>query len=423
VNFNELGLDKPILKALAAQGYDKPTPIQSKAIPPILEGRDVVGLAQTGTGKTAAFTLPLLQQLARSKNTDRSNAVRVLILSPTRELAAQIHKAVRDYSRNLSLTSTCVVGGMSIKPQRKALAAGVDILIATPGRLLDLADQKAVRLNEVETFVLDEADQMLDIGFMPAIRRILSLVPNDRQTLLFSATMPKAIRELSARHLHEPVEVSVAPQAKTADKIEQSVRHLTREQKVGAVTDLIRAHAGKRVIVFTRTKRGADKVARRLASDGLNAAAIHGNKSQGQRKRALDAFRKGSCPVLIATDIAARGIDVPDVELVINYELPNVPEIYIHRIGRTARAGASGLAVSFCTGEERTCLRDIERLIKYKIPVIGTDGEIVETVEKVADAKPAPKRNGNGNSKQRWSSKKKNFARKQRSSKKPPRAA
>lgn len=423
MNFNELGLDKPILKALAAQGYDKPTPIQSKAIPPILEGRDVVGLAQTGTGKTAAFTLPLLQQLARSKNTDRSNAVRVLILSPTRELAAQIHKAVRDYSRNLSLTSTCVVGGMSIKPQRKALAAGVDILIATPGRLLDLADQKAVRLNEVETFVLDEADQMLDIGFMPAIRRILSLVPNDRQTLLFSATMPKAIRELSARHLHEPVEVSVAPQAKTADKIEQSVRHLTREQKVGAVTDLIRAHAGKRVIVFTRTKRGADKVARRLASDGLNAAAIHGNKSQGQRKRALDAFRKGSCPVLIATDIAARGIDVPDVELVINYELPNVPEIYIHRIGRTARAGASGLAVSFCTGEERTCLRDIERLIKYKIPVIGTDGEIVETVEKVADAKPAPKRNGNGNSKQRWSSKKKNFARKQRSSKKPPRAA
>lgn len=422
VNFNELGLDKLILKALDAQGYEKPTPIQSKAIPPILEGRDVVGMAQTGTGKTAAFTLPLLQRLTQSKSAAAHKTVRSLILSPTRELAAQIHKAVRDYSRNMSMTSTCVVGGMSIKPQRKALLNGVDILIATPGRLLDLADQNALRLDAVETFVLDEADQMLDIGFMPAIRRILSMVPNDRQTLLFSATMPKAIRELSARHLQDPVEVSVAAKAPTADKIEQSVRHLTREQKVGVVTDLIRAHDGQRVIVFTRTKRGADKVARRLASDGLNAAAIHGNKSQGQRKRALDAFRKGSCPVLIATDIAARGIDVPDVGLVINYELPNVPEIYIHRIGRTARAGASGVAVSFCSSEERSCLRDIERLIKYRIPEVGADGEIVATVDQVADARPAPKKKGPSN-KQRWSSKKKNFARKKRSDNKPSRAA
>ncbi len=307
LTFHHLGLESPILEALAAQGYDTPTPIQIKAIPPILEGRDVVGLAQTGTGKTAAFALPILQRIARAKGSNKSDAPRVLVLSPTRELAAQIHKSVCDYGRNLPLTSFCVVGGVSARPQRRALASGVDILVATPGRLLDLAAQNAVRLGAVETLVLDEADQMLDIGFMPAIRRIVRLVPANRQTLLFSATMPKENRALSAAHMRQPIDVSVAPAAATADRIEQSVLHLPQERKIGAVADLIRIHTGKRIIVFTRTKRGADRVAKRLAAEGLCAAAIHGNKSQAQRERALTAFRDGSSPVLIATDIAARG--------------------------------------------------------------------------------------------------------------------
>ncbi len=378
VKFSDLGLKKPILSTLAREGYQTPTPIQMQAIPPVLEGRDVVGLAQTGTGKTAAFALPLLHRLSDGHDGGHQGGaarpVRVLILSPTRELAAQIEKAVHVYSRDLPLRSTCVVGGVPIKRQINALRNGVDILVATPGRLEDLVSQKALRLDRVEAVVLDEADQMLDIGFMPAIRRILRLLPKGRQTLLFSATMPKEIKALSADHLRDPIEVSVAPVAATADRIDQTVMHMQSGDKVSAIAKLVRTHPGKRIIVFTRTKRGADKVAKKLNVEGLGAGAIHGNKSQGQRQRALATFREGRNPVLIATDIAARGIDVPGVELVVNYDLPNVPESYVHRIGRTARAGASGLAVSFCAGDEIKQLRAIEKLIRQEIPALAVDG-------------------------------------------------
>jgi ATP-dependent RNA helicase RhlE len=374
MNFESTGLSKPILTTLQELGYEKATPIQAQAIPPIMEGRDVVGLAQTGTGKTAAFTLPLLHRVNKTSEGGKHRPVRVLILSPTRELAAQIDKSVRDYGGRLPLKSTCVVGGVPIKRQINALRGGIDFLVATPGRLEDLVSQKAVRLDQVETVVLDEADQMLDIGFMPAIKRILKLLPKKRQTLLFSATMPKEIKALSQDHLQNPVEVAVATVAKTADKIAQSVMHLPPDGKVNAMTKLAKTHPGKRIIVFARTKRGADKIARKLVAEGIGAEAIHGNKSQNQRVRTLASFKNGKTLVLIATDIAARGIDVPGVELVVNYDLPNVPESYVHRIGRTARAGASGLAVSFCTSEEIKLLRAIERLIKIRIPALSADG-------------------------------------------------
>ncbi len=374
MNFESTGLSKPILTTLQELGYETATPIQAQAIPPIMEGHDVVGLAQTGTGKTAAFTLPLLHRVNKSSEGGKHRPVRVLILSPTRELAAQIDKSVRDYGGRLPLKSTCVVGGVPIKRQITALRGGVDFLVATPGRLEDLVSQKAVRLDQVETVVLDEADQMLDIGFMPAIKRILKLLPKKRQTLLFSATMPKEIKALSQDHLKNPVEVSVATVAKTADKIAQSVMHLPPDGKVNAMTKLAKTHPGKKIIVFARTKRGADKIARKLVAEGIGAEAIHGNKSQNQRVRTLASFKNGKTLVLIATDIAARGIDVPGVELVVNYDLPNVPESYVHRIGRTARAGASGLAVSLCTSEEIKLLRAIERLIKMKIPALAADG-------------------------------------------------
>ena len=366
--FSQLGLSKALLDTLDGLHLTTPTPIQVQAIPPVLEGRDVIGLAQTGTGKTAAFSLPILHRLAPGKKA-APKKVRALILSPTRELSAQIAKSVRDYGRRLHLTSTVVVGGVSIRPQIKALASGIDILIATPGRLMDLIEQRAVSLNEIEVVVLDEADQMMDIGFMPAIKRLLAMTPSTRQTLLFSATMPKEIRQLSDRHLKDPVEVSVIPAKKTADRVEHSVMHMQTPNKMGALAGLIRERKGERVIVFTRTKRGADKAVKRLDADGINAAAIHGNKSQGQRERALAGFRAGTVPVLIATDIAARGIDVPGVSLVVNYELPNVPEVYVHRIGRTARAGAEGTAVTFCAPDERSLLRDIEKMLKTEIPV------------------------------------------------------
>jgi len=377
VNFQELGLKKPILSTLAKQGYETPTPIQIQAIPPILEGRDVVGLAQTGTGKTAAFALPLLHRLTGKDLPGGFRPVRVLVLSPTRELAAQIEKSMRTYGGSMGLRTTCVVGGVPIKRQINTLRDGVDILVATPGRLEDLYSQRAVTFERVETIVLDEADQMMDIGFMPAIKRILKMLPKTRQTLLFSATMPKEIKALSNDYLNDPVEVSVAPVAATADRIDQTVMHMQHADKPSAIAKLVRSHPGKRVIVFTRTKRGADKVARKLNADGLGASAIHGNKSQGQRQRALDAFRGGKEPVLIATDIAARGIDVPDIQLVVNYDLPNVPESYVHRIGRTARAGASGLAVSFCAIDEIKQLRDIEKLIRTNIPALAVDGSLI----------------------------------------------
>jgi len=405
VKFTDLGLKKPILSIVASEGYETPTPIQMQAIPPILAGRDVVGLAQTGTGKTAAFALPLLHRLSDAKRGGDLRPVRVLILSPTRELAAQIEKSVHTYGRNLPLRSTCVVGGVPIRKQINILRGGVDILVATPGRLEDLVSQKVVRLDHVEAVVLDEADQMLDIGFMPAIRRILRLLPKKRQTLLFSATMPKEIKALSADHLSDPIEVSVAPVAATADRIDQTVMHMQSGDKVSAIAKLVRTHPGKRIIVFTRTKRGADKVAKKLNVEGLGAGAIHGNKSQGQRQRALATFRDGSNPVLIATDIAARGIDVPGVELVVNYDLPNVPESYVHRIGRTARAGASGLAVSFCAGDEVKQLRAIEKLIRQEIPALAVDGSAIPT-RQAANTPRKPKTGGRPNNRnRRWSGK------------------
>ncbi|MGE0847361.1 MAG: DEAD/DEAH box helicase [Flavobacteriaceae bacterium] len=395
MNFIELGLSKPITDILAEAGYAEPTPIQTKAIPLVLAGRDVVGLAQTGTGKTAAFGLPIIQRLAAERTGLRPGMVRALILSPTRELAAQIHDNLRRYSRGQSISTACVVGGVSAHPQRKALARGVDILVATPGRLLDLAEQKALSLSAVTAVVLDEADHMLGLGFIPVIRRIMSMVPAKRQTLLFSATMPKEIRELSNRYLDRATEISVVPEVATADRVDQRVMHMLPAEKPDALTALVAARPGARVIVFTRTKRGADKVAKRLAADGIGASAIHGNKSQNNRERTLKAFKSGTAPVLVATDIAARGIDVSGVELVVNYELPNVPEVYVHRIGRTARAGASGLAVSFCAGEERDYLRDIERLIGLRIPTDGDNATASagwDPLPRAAENKKRPRR-------------------------------
>lgn len=371
MTFESLGLSRPILNTLAQEGYEQPTPIQAQAIPEILKGRDVVGIAQTGTGKTAAFTLPLLHRLMANKIPTKANSVRVLVLSPTRELASQIEKAVRTYGAKLPLKSATVMGGVSMRPQRQKLSQGVDILVATPGRLLDLIDQKALDLKRVETLVLDEADQMLDIGFLPAIRKVIAMVPKERQMLLFSATMPKEIRQLTKQHLKDPAEISVTPVATTADRIDQSVMHVQQPSKMFVTSKMLKERLGEQTIVFTRTKRGADKVAKRLISDGIDAAAIHGNKSQSQREKALAAFRKGSLPVLIATDIAARGIDVPGVNLVINFDLPEVAEVYVHRIGRTARAGASGHAIALCSPEERKLLRAVEKLIRRDISVIS----------------------------------------------------
>ena len=397
MNFVELGLSPSILKTLANNNYDKPTPIQAQAIPPVLDGRDIIGLAQTGTGKTAAFSLPILHRLSVNM-TKGPRKIRALILAPTRELATQINDAIWTYSKGLGLRSSFVIGGVPIKKQKRQLADGVDILVATPGRLEDLISQNSCSLNDIETVVLDEADQMLDIGFMPAIRRLLSQMPKKRQTLLFSATMPKEISSLANDYLIDPVHTSVNPISKTADRIDQTVIHMENGAKPTAIFKLVQQHPGKRVIVFCRTKRGSDKVAKKLGAEGIGADAIHGNKSQGQRQRALDAFRKGDRPVLIATDIAARGIDIREVEVVVNYDLPNVPEAYVHRIGRTARAGASGFAVAFCSPEEQKLLRDIERVIKMKIPAKMADGSAVPAVYRsIERTKPTHHRPGSRN--------------------------
>jgi len=379
--FADLGLSSPILKKLERQGYEHPTPIQAGAIPPILAGKDVVGLAQTGTGKTAAFTLPLLQRVQEALERDSGHdnikrAIRVLILTPTRELAAQIDKAVRNYGENLTTRSACVVGGVNMKRQIKPLKQGVDLLVATPGRLEDLLGQKIITLDWIETVVLDEADQMLDIGFMPAIKRILALTPKDRQTLLFSATMPRQIRELSNKYMKSPVEISVSPASKTADNVSQSVMFIAQPDKTKAAIALLKTYKNKRVILFSRTKRGCDRIAKRLNANGLSAQPIHGNRSQNQRTRTLDAFRAGEVDILVATDVAARGIDIPGVELVLNFDLPQVAEAYVHRIGRTGRAGKSGTAIAFCNTEEASLLRDIEKIIKQRIPVRKDDGKV-----------------------------------------------
>ncbi len=369
--FSDLGLAQPILKALEASGYDTPTPIQQQAIPPLMEGRDLCGIAQTGTGKTAAFALPSLHHFATHIKPRPYNGCRMLVLSPTRELAAQIAEKFRDYGKYLGLQVQCVFGGMPIYSQKKKLQSGADILVATPGRLLDLIEQRALTLNDVEIFVLDEADQMMDLGFIHALKRIDLLLPKQRQSLFFSATMPKAIAELGNRFLNNPVRVSVTPQSTTAERVEQFATFVNAGEKQALLNYKLMDESIDRALIFSRTKHGADRIVRHLAGAGIKAAAIHGNKSQGQRTAAMQGFRHGHLKVLVATDIAARGIDVPGVSHVFNYELPNMPEQYVHRIGRTARAGADGIAFSFVAPDERGYLKDIERLTKIKLMSVG----------------------------------------------------
>jgi ATP-dependent RNA helicase RhlE len=368
LNFADFGLSRPIQTALAGAGYKNPTPIQGKSIPPIMAGRDLCGIAQTGTGKTAAFALPILERLAGG-GAAKPRACRALVLAPTRELASQIAQSFRAYGRGLGLTTAVVFGGVPQGRQARELARGVDILVATPGRLLDLVDQRLLSLAHVEILVVDEADQMLDLGFIVPLRRIVKLVPARRQTLFFSATMPASIAKLAGELLTDPVQVAVAPVATTVEKVDQKVIFAATADKPKLLQALLADPAMERVLVFTRTKHGADKVVRNLARAGVEAAAIHGNKSQPQRERALTAFKAGAARVLVATDIAARGIHVESVSHVVNYDLPNVPESYVHRIGRTARAGAAGVALSLCNGEERAFLRDIEKLTRMRVPV------------------------------------------------------
>ena len=367
--FTNLGLAAPIADAVHAEGYTTPTPIQAQAIPFILEGRDLLGLAATGTGKTAAFSLPILHRLTSKDGRTQRGRCRALILSPTRELADQIGESIRTYGRNSGLSSVVVVGGVPYGRQTAALTRGVDIIVATPGRLLDHIEAKHVRLDDVECFVLDEADHMLDLGFVPAIRRIVRLLPKERQNLFFSATMPKEIGVLAAEMLRNPERVSVTPPSTPAERIAQSVRFVESKERLGLLADAVSGKGNYRVLVFTRTKRGADRVVRDLDNRRIGAAAIHGNKSQPQRVRALNGFKDGSTPILVATDIAARGIDVDGIDLVVNYDLPNVPETYVHRIGRTARAGNSGVALSFCCPEDVSLLKAIEKLIRRQIPI------------------------------------------------------
>ncbi|MEE8226357.1 MAG: DEAD/DEAH box helicase [Kiloniellales bacterium] len=371
INFSELGLADSIQHALNARNHVIPTPIQARAIPELLAGRDVLGIAQTGTGKTAAFALPILHQLSQRRGNNRPRSPRALILAPTRELAIQIGDEFHAYGKHLHLRQTVIVGGVSQKPQVNALFRGVEILIATPGRLLDLMGQRRLSLEAVEFFVLDEGDRMLDMGFVRDVRKIVSALPKTRQSLLFSATMPDEVARLSGEILVDPVRVEVTPQATPIERLEQSIYHVDSAGKRALLASILGDPALSRVIVFTRTKHRANRVAEHLGKCGVAAEAIHGNKTQGARQRALKRFRAGEARVLVATDIAARGIDVDGVSHVINYELPNEPESYIHRIGRTARAGAGGVALSFCDPTERGYLRGIERLIRRQLTVIG----------------------------------------------------
>ena len=366
MRFEDLRLNEPLLRAVRAAGYEKTTPIQAKAIPHILAGKDVLGCAQTGTGKTAAFALPILQRLSRGsiRRGEPARRIRTLVLAPTRELAQQIHDSFRTYGQHTNIRQAVVFGGVNQNPQARAIRAGVDVLVATPGRLLDLIGQGLVSLGYVEILVLDEADRMLDMGFLPDIRRLLAQVPEGRQTLLFSATMPASIRKLAHNILHEAVPVQVAPRVSApAPTVEHWIYRVEKPNKTKLLTSLLDHTAYSRVLVFTRTKHGADRVVRLLGRARLDAAALHGNKSQGARTRALAAFRSAKTPILVATDIAARGLDVEDISHVINYDLPHEPETYVHRIGRTGRAGGSGKAVSFCTSEDRDDLQAIERLL------------------------------------------------------------
>jgi ATP-dependent RNA helicase RhlE len=368
--FSQLGLNAALLKSLEAEGYTTPTPIQAQAIPHVLAGKDLLGIAQTGTGKTAAFALPILHRLAADRRPALRLGARTLVLSPTRELATQIAQSFKTYGRHMNLTVALMYGGVPHRPQVTAVSRGVDILVATPGRLIQHIEERSVVLSGTEILVLDEADQMLDMGFIRPIRQILSRISAKRQSLFFSATMPKEIGALAAEMLRNPERVAVAPAATMVDRVRQSVIHVEPQRKQSLLVELFADPAMRRTLVFTRTKRGADKVARHLEAAGIKVAAIHGNKSQGAREAALHAFRAGRIRGLIATDIAARGIDIDEVTHVVNFDLPHVPESYVHRIGRTARAGADGIAISLCGREERPLLRDIERLTRQSIASI-----------------------------------------------------
>ncbi|MEM9312975.1 MAG: DEAD/DEAH box helicase, partial [Pseudomonadota bacterium] len=394
--FSDLGLSQPVLQALDLKGYSIPTPIQEQAIPPVLEGRDLLGIAQTGTGKTAAFMLPSIDRLRDADNRIPFKSCRMLVLAPTRELAGQIAASAKDYGALAGLKVQSIVGGTSVNKDRNKLHRGTDILVATPGRLLDLIDQKAFNLSGVEVLVLDEADQMLDLGFIHALRRINQLVPKERQTLFFSATMPKQIRELVSGYCRNPVQVSVTPESTTAERIEQFLFMVQQDEKI-ALLELILSERHSvpgeldLVLIFTRTKHGADRVVKKLSQRGIAANAIHGNKTQGQRLRALDEFKRGKTKILIATDVAARGIDIPGVSHVINYELPNVPEQYVHRIGRTARAGRDGVAIAFCAEDERAYLKDIQKTIGASLERLDLPENFRAVVEGVGPTKPPPR--------------------------------
>jgi len=372
--FKELDLIEPLQRAVAEQGYERPTPIQAQAIPLLLDGRDVLGCAQTGTGKTAAFSLPILQHLAEHPGPRGKPKIRVLVMTPTRELAAQIGESFGAYGRHLRCKHTVIFGGVNERPQIATLRSGIEILVATPGRLLDLAGRGFVDLGSVDFFVLDEADRMLDMGFVRDVRRVLTMLPPKRQNLLFSATMPESIRTLADSFLQNPEFIAVTPQATTVERIDQSVMFVDRGNKRHLLVDIIKASQVERAIVFTRTKHGANRLTKQLIKADMNALAVHGNKSQGARKRALDGFRNGEVTILVATDIASRGIDVDGVSHVFNFDLPNEPESYVHRIGRTARAGRDGVAVSFCDATETEYLIDIERTIGQAVPRV-TDHE------------------------------------------------
>ena len=378
--FKDLNLIEPILRALNTEGYSTPTPIQEQSIPVALAGRDLLGCAQTGTGKTAAFAIPILQHLyAEKSNGQRTKGIRALILTPTRELAIQIDESIAAYGRHLGLKHLVVFGGVSQHPQTAALRSGTDILIATPGRLLDLMQQGYISLSNIGIFVLDEADRMLDMGFIHDVKKVIAKLPSKRQTLFFSATMPNEIATLADSILNEPVRVEVTPVSSTAQTIQQSMFFVEKTDKKHLLLHLLKDRSIERVLVFARTKHGSDKVVKDLANHGVPAEAIHGNKSQNARQRALSNFKSGATRVLVATDIAARGIDVDNLTHVINYELPNVPETYVHRIGRTGRAGASGTAFSFCDREEREFLRDIQKLIGATIPVVNEHPFVMAT--------------------------------------------
>jgi ATP-dependent RNA helicase RhlE len=373
INFAGLGVAEPILRALAQENYTTPTPIQTRAIPALLAGRDLLGIAQTGTGKTAAFGLPLLQKLSIGHVPPAPRQCKALILAPTRELAVQIEESLRVYGKYLNLKRAVILGGVSANTQINTMKGGVDIVVATPGRLLDLVQQKMIRLDAVQMLIIDEADRMFDMGFIRDVRKIVNYLPKDRQSMLFSATMPDDVIKLVGDVLKNPERIEVAPQSKTADRVVQSLYYVPMQQKRQLLSELLKDVSLNRVIVFTRTKHGANRVAEHLSKTGVASEAIHGNKSQNARQRALDMFKTGKARVLVATDIAARGIDIDHISHVINFELPNEPESYVHRIGRTARAGGEGIAISFCDSTERTYLRDIERIIRMKIEVVAHD--------------------------------------------------